>query len=179
MSGSGTEHGPGTPTDRPVGAVSRSTTCGSRVDHVMIRVSGSRSILVSAIACAPIAGGGQRRCRCSPGGAASPFKIVPQRQKSKQICRSQHTTARGTGHQCRNGYTRRVRARENGSKSGKPIGRARIDATTEAAIRAALASGKGVLKTAREFKTGTSVVQRIKSEMARANDAIRGTASTS
>jgi len=29
-------------------------------------VSGSRSILVSAIACAPIAGGGQRRCRCSP-----------------------------------------------------------------------------------------------------------------
>jgi len=59
-----------------------------------------------------------------------------------------------------------VRARENGSKSGKPIGRARIDATTEAAIRAALASGKGVLKTAREFKTGTSVVQRIKSEMA-------------
>ena len=55
----------------------------------------------------------------------------------------------------------------------------RIDATTEAAIRAALASGKGVLKTAREFKTGTSVVQRIKSEMARANDAIRGTASTS
>jgi DNA invertase Pin-like site-specific DNA recombinase len=72
-----------------------------------------------------------------------------------------------------------VRAREKGTKSGKPIGRARIDATKEAAIRAALAGGKGVLKTAREFKTGTSVVQRIKSEMARANDAIRGTASTS
>jgi len=63
-------------------------------------VSGSRSILVSAIACTPIAGGGQRRCRCSPGGAASPFKIVPQRQKSKQICRSQHTTARGAGASC-------------------------------------------------------------------------------
>jgi DNA invertase Pin-like site-specific DNA recombinase len=72
-----------------------------------------------------------------------------------------------------------ARAREKGTKSGKPIGRARIDATKEAAIRAALASGKGVLKTAREFKTGTSVVQRIKSEMARANEAIRGTASTS
>ena len=72
-----------------------------------------------------------------------------------------------------------ARAREKGTKSGKPIGRARIDATKEAAIRAALAGGKGVLKTAREFKTGTSVVQRIKSEMARAKDAIRGTASTS
>jgi len=60
-----------------------------------------------------------------------------------------------------------ARAREKGTKSGKPIGRARIDATKEAAIRAALAGGKGVLKTAREFKTGTSVVQRIKSEMAR------------
>ena len=72
-----------------------------------------------------------------------------------------------------------ARAREKGTRSGKPIGRARIDATKEAAIRAALASGKGVLKTAREFKTGTSVVQRIKSEMARAKDAIRGAASTS
>jgi|SRR5215472_11209899 len=79
---------------------------------------------------------------------------------------------------------RRVRARDHsgtdtrracqgareGTKSGKPIGRARIDATKEAAIRAALAGGKGVLKTAREFKTGTSVVQRIKSEMVRANN---------
>jgi DNA invertase Pin-like site-specific DNA recombinase len=72
-----------------------------------------------------------------------------------------------------------ARAREKGTKSGKPIGRARIDATKETAIRAALASGKGVLKTAREFKTGTSVVQRIKSEMARANDGIRRKASTS
>ena len=63
-----------------------------------------------------------------------------------------------------------ARAREKGTRSGKPIGRARIDATKEAAIRAALASGKGILRAAREFKTGTSVVQRIKAEMARAND---------
>src|SRR5215831_9722937 len=58
-----------------------------------------------------------------------------------------------------------ARAREKGTKSGKPIGRARIDATKEAAIRAALLSGKGILRTAREFKTGTSVVQRIKREL--------------
>jgi DNA invertase Pin-like site-specific DNA recombinase len=36
-----------------------------------------------------------------------------------------------------------ARARDKGTKSGKPIGRARIGATKEAAIRAALASGKG------------------------------------
>jgi DNA invertase Pin-like site-specific DNA recombinase len=44
---------------------------------------------------------------------------------------------------------------------------AKIDATREAAIRAALASGKGILKTARECGTGVSVVQRIKADMAR------------
>ena len=66
-----------------------------------------------------------------------------------------------------------ARAREKGTKSGKPIGRARIGATKEAAIRSALASGKGILKTAREYRTGTSVVQRIKAEMARGNNATR------
>jgi DNA invertase Pin-like site-specific DNA recombinase len=50
------------------------------------------------------------------------------------------------------------RARDKGTKSGRPIGRARIDATREAAIRAALASGKGILKTARQCGTGGSVV---------------------
>jgi DNA invertase Pin-like site-specific DNA recombinase len=60
-----------------------------------------------------------------------------------------------------------ARARAKGTKSGKPIGRAKIDATRESAIRAALASGKGVLKTARECGTGVSVVQRIKADMAR------------
>jgi DNA invertase Pin-like site-specific DNA recombinase len=60
-----------------------------------------------------------------------------------------------------------ARAREKGTKSGKPIGRARIEATKEAAIRAALLSGKGIIKTARECGAGTSVVQRVKAEMAR------------
>jgi DNA invertase Pin-like site-specific DNA recombinase len=64
-----------------------------------------------------------------------------------------------------------ARAREKGTKSGRPIGRARIDTTKEAAIRAALASGKGILRTARECSTGTSTVQRIKAEMTRANNA--------
>jgi DNA invertase Pin-like site-specific DNA recombinase len=58
-----------------------------------------------------------------------------------------------------------ARARVAGTKSGKPIGRAKIDPLKEAAIRAALDSGKGILKTARECGTGSSVVQRIKAEM--------------
>jgi DNA invertase Pin-like site-specific DNA recombinase len=64
-----------------------------------------------------------------------------------------------------------ARAREKGTKSGKPIGRAKIDAKREAAIRKALTSGNGVLKTARECGTGVSVVQRIKTEMTRAQNA--------
>ena len=64
-----------------------------------------------------------------------------------------------------------ARAREKGTKSGRPIGRAKIDAKKEAAIRTALASGKGILKTARECGTGSSVVQRIKAEMTRAQNA--------
>jgi DNA invertase Pin-like site-specific DNA recombinase len=63
-----------------------------------------------------------------------------------------------------------ARARVIGTKSGKPIGRARIDAMKEAAIRRALASGKGILKTARECHTGSSAVQRIKAEMTRAHE---------
>ena len=51
------------------------------------------------------------------------------------------------------------RARQCGTKSGKPIGRARIDPKVENAIRASLASGKGILKTARELK-GSGTVQR-------------------
>ena len=66
-----------------------------------------------------------------------------------------------------------ARAREKGTKSGKPIGRARIGAAKEAAIRASLASRKGIPKTARQCGTGTSVVQRIKAEMAR-NDVALG-----
>jgi DNA invertase Pin-like site-specific DNA recombinase len=66
-----------------------------------------------------------------------------------------------------------ARARIVGTKSGKPIGRAKIGAGKEAAIRALLTNGKGILKTARECGTGASVVQRIKAEMARGNNATR------
>jgi DNA invertase Pin-like site-specific DNA recombinase len=58
-----------------------------------------------------------------------------------------------------------ARARAIGTKSGRPIGRARISPQKEAAIRAALASGKGVLKVARELGTGSSTVQRVKAAM--------------
>ena len=54
-----------------------------------------------------------------------------------------------------------------GTKSGKPIGRARIDPKVEEAIRVSLASGKGVLKTAREVKVGSGTVQRVKAAMMR------------
>jgi len=59
-----------------------------------------------------------------------------------------------------------ARARLVGTKSGKPIGRAKISPVKEAAIRSALESGTGILKAARECHTGTSVVQRIKAAMA-------------
>jgi hypothetical protein len=42
-----------------------------------------------------------------------------------------------------------------------------IDATKEAAIRAALASGKGILKTGRECGTSSSVMRRIKKRRSR------------
>jgi DNA invertase Pin-like site-specific DNA recombinase len=51
--------------------------------------------------------------------------------------------------------------------SGKVLGRPRIDAGTEADIRAALAKGdKGILKIAAEFGVGSGTVQRIKAESA-------------
>ena len=55
-----------------------------------------------------------------------------------------------------------ARVREKGTKSGKPIGRARVDPKIEDAIRASLAKRQGVSKTARECKVGSSTVQRIK-----------------
>ena len=54
-------------------------------------------------------------------------------------------------------------ARPEETGSGKPIGRARIDTKTEAAIRDSLADGKSILKNAREIGGGTA--PRIKAEM--------------
>ena len=58
-----------------------------------------------------------------------------------------------------------ARARRNGTKSGKPIGRARVSQKIEASIRAALAAGNGIHKTAKLCKVGAGTVQRIKREM--------------
>jgi DNA invertase Pin-like site-specific DNA recombinase len=56
------------------------------------------------------------------------------------------------------------RARRDGTKSGRPFGRPRVDGKTEAAIRKALARGTGILTVAREIGIGTSTVQRIRNE---------------
>lgn len=53
-----------------------------------------------------------------------------------------------------------ARAKANGVVFGRP----QTDAATEAAIRATLATGTGILKTAKIHGVGTSVVQRIKHE---------------
>jgi DNA invertase Pin-like site-specific DNA recombinase len=58
-----------------------------------------------------------------------------------------------------------ARARQCGTKSGAPIGRAPISRKVEDAIRSSLASGRGIHKTARECGVGTGTVQRIKREM--------------
>ena len=57
-----------------------------------------------------------------------------------------------------------TRAREMGTKSGKPIGRAQIDGRKVEQIRTELRKGTGVLKTARLIGVGVSTVQRIKQE---------------
>lgn len=61
------------------------------------------------------------------------------------------------------------RARVHGTKSGNPIGRKRIPARQEKAIRAALrAGGKGIIKIAREVGVGVGTVHRIAHEVRRA-----------
>ena len=58
------------------------------------------------------------------------------------------------------------RAREEGTKSGKPFGRPKLDSKKEAAVRKALALGnKGILKIAAELGVGSGTVQRIKAAM--------------
>jgi DNA invertase Pin-like site-specific DNA recombinase len=59
-----------------------------------------------------------------------------------------------------------ARARRSGTKSGKPIGRARTSPKVEMEIRATLAAGNGVIKTAKLCGVGVGTVQRIKREIA-------------
>jgi DNA invertase Pin-like site-specific DNA recombinase len=58
-----------------------------------------------------------------------------------------------------------TRARETGTKSGKPIGRPQIDQRKIEQIRDELQKGTGILKTARLIGAGVSTVQRIKREI--------------
>jgi DNA invertase Pin-like site-specific DNA recombinase len=60
-----------------------------------------------------------------------------------------------------------ARAKAHGTKSGKAIGRPRVNAATERAIRAELGRGSGIIKTARMVGVGASTVQRVKTEMSR------------
>jgi DNA invertase Pin-like site-specific DNA recombinase len=58
-----------------------------------------------------------------------------------------------------------ARARAKGTKSGKAFGRPKIEPGREAAVRAALAAGTGIRKTARLVGTGNATVARIAAEM--------------
>jgi DNA invertase Pin-like site-specific DNA recombinase len=58
-----------------------------------------------------------------------------------------------------------ARARAQGTKSGKAFGRPKISPEREDAVRAALAAGTGIRKTARLVGTGNATVARIAAEM--------------
>jgi DNA invertase Pin-like site-specific DNA recombinase len=58
-----------------------------------------------------------------------------------------------------NAGLRRARAQ------GKKLGRPRVAAKVEDAVRTSLAAGTGILKTARVLGLGTGTVQRIEQEM--------------
>jgi DNA invertase Pin-like site-specific DNA recombinase len=58
------------------------------------------------------------------------------------------------------------KAAANGTKSGNPIGRPRVDAKTERAIQRLLpGGGTGINKTAATVGIGTATVQRVRAEM--------------
>jgi DNA invertase Pin-like site-specific DNA recombinase len=55
-----------------------------------------------------------------------------------------------------------IRARAKGTKSGKAIGRPEIRDERLERVRASLAAGNGIVKTARLCRVGVSVVQRLR-----------------
>jgi DNA invertase Pin-like site-specific DNA recombinase len=57
------------------------------------------------------------------------------------------------------------RARAAGEKPTKTLGRPKVDAKTEAAIRTSVAAGNGILKTAKLVGCGSGTVQRVRKEM--------------
>ena len=58
-----------------------------------------------------------------------------------------------------------ARARAEGTKSGKPIGRPSISAITERAIAKALQKGAGIHEVAKSIGVGAGTVQRVKAAM--------------
>jgi DNA invertase Pin-like site-specific DNA recombinase len=54
---------------------------------------------------------------------------------------------------------------ERARAQGKRLGRAKVSDEVDRAVRASIASGTGILKTARTLGIGTKTVQRIKAEM--------------
>ncbi len=58
-----------------------------------------------------------------------------------------------------------ARAKRNGTKSGRPIGRPKLDAKREAAVHRSLQAGNGILKTAKALRIGTGTVARIANEI--------------
>jgi DNA invertase Pin-like site-specific DNA recombinase len=58
-----------------------------------------------------------------------------------------------------------ARARAEGTRSGKAFGRPKLAPEREAAVRASLAAGTGIRKTARLVGTGNATVARIAAEM--------------
>jgi DNA invertase Pin-like site-specific DNA recombinase len=54
-----------------------------------------------------------------------------------------------------------ARAKEKGTRSGRPIGRPKVDPKVESRIRAMRAEGHGKGKIARTLGVGVSVVQRV------------------
>jgi DNA invertase Pin-like site-specific DNA recombinase len=58
-----------------------------------------------------------------------------------------------------------ARAKRMGTKSGRPIGRPRLDQAKEVAAQELLRSGMGILKVARALKIGTGTVSRISAHL--------------
>ena len=59
-----------------------------------------------------------------------------------------------------------ARARQQGTASGKPIGRPGLSPQKEALVRAELGKGTGILRAAKLCGVGTGTVQRIRRQMA-------------
>jgi len=58
-----------------------------------------------------------------------------------------------------------TRAKRNGTKSGRPIGRPRLGRDKEIAAQKLLRDGMGILKVARTLKIGTGTVSRISAQL--------------